>query len=495
MRINAIAIFLLLLVSGAARSQTGFPGLDADSRAEAYAPKNQNGVYSWEDLAEISLWASGAEPGAAAGRGKVSFLEIIRSAAAEFAADPALPGDEKRRGEYLLGFLHKKFLKSYSLQQTRLDTVLVNGRYNCVSSAVLYLILARSSGLDARGVMTRDHAFVSLRVDGENIDVETTNPYGFDPGNRKEFHDQFGRLTGFAYVPAGNYRDRVFISPLELISLILSNRIADLESRGRFAEAVPLAISRAALLEGRSEKAETGSALFGDPRRDIMNRIFNYGASLLKAGKEEEALQWAAEAGPRYPDEERWREFVYAAANNRIVELIGQKKAAEARNFLNAHASFFPGGDYRLLDALILDSELMELASGIKNADGAGEVLAQIDAGEKRGLLETGRIRELKNFVIEKTASLLSGGSRRDWSAAIAYLEKALVQYGPDPRLERSLKNYRSNLAAEYHNRFAAAYNKRNFDEAGRILDEGLAVFPDDRQLLSDRRILGETRR
>ncbi|MDR3174091.1 MAG: hypothetical protein LBU19_07570, partial [Treponema sp.] len=59
--------------------------------------------------------------------------------------------------------MHREFLRSYSAMQTRLDTLLSNGRYNCVSSAVLYLILARSQGLDVRGVAARDHAFASLR--------------------------------------------------------------------------------------------------------------------------------------------------------------------------------------------------------------------------------------------------------------------------------------------------------------------------------------------
>ena len=46
-----------------------------------------------------------------------------------------------------------------------------------------------------------------------------------------------------------------------------------------------------------------------------------------------------------------------------------------------------------------------------------------------------------------------------------------------------------ANRVSDFHNRFAAAWNRRNYDEARRILDEGLAEFPGDRQLLSDREI------
>jgi hypothetical protein len=45
----------------------------------------------------------------------------------------------------------------------------------------------------------------------------------------------------------------------------------------------------------------------------------------------------------------------------------------------------------------------------------------------------------------------------------------------------------KSGHATDYHNRFATAWNRRNYDEAERILNEGLAKFPDDRQLLSNK--------
>jgi tetratricopeptide (TPR) repeat protein len=393
--------------------------------------------------------------------------------------------------------MHKKFLKSYSLQQTRIDTLLSNGRYNCVSSAVFYLILGTAADLDVRGVMTRDHAFAVVNVNGVWIDVETTNPYGFDPGNRKEFHDQFGRATGFAYVPAKNYRDRVFIRPVELVSLILSNRVADLESRGRFAEAVPLAISRAGLLEGRGEASPGGvsapedaagpAPFFENPRQDLMNRIFNFGASLLKAGKEEDALRWADFAGARYPDEERWQEFIFTAMNNRLVKLTRAGRFAEARDSLTLQAPALREADFDRLNRTLTDAELLDRASNIKDAGEAESVLAAIDQAEARGLAPAARAEELRTFAIEKTAALLAAPPGRNWPAAIACIAGALEKYGPNRRLEQSLQNYRSNLAADYHNRFAAAWNRKDYAEAERILAEGLELFPDNRRLLADR--------
>ena len=123
--------------------------------------------------------------------------------------------------------------------------------YNCVSSAVLYMLAVRDLGIEVEGVRTSDHAFINVVIGGRSIDVETTNPYGFDPGGKKEFKDSFGRVTGFAYVAPGGYGDRKTISGRELVGLILSNRVAALERKGSFSEAARLGADYAALCPAR----------------------------------------------------------------------------------------------------------------------------------------------------------------------------------------------------------------------------------------------------
>jgi len=335
-------LLLFLLVRAPVFSQTSaiaavdaFPRLTPDPKAlEFYTRGAGGGGYSWSDLAEISLWASGADN---------SRLGQIRALAGSITSSPDFPATEKEKAAFILDYLYRNLLTSYSLEQTRVDTMLASGTYNCVSSAVLYMVLCKSTGIDAAGVMAKDHAFVTVLVNGENIDVETTNPYGFDPGSRKEFHDEFGKLTGFAYVPARNYRDRETITPIELVSIILSNRISILERTKRFAEAIPLAVDRAALFTGEkpgAKAATTGAAteavtapFFEDPRNYLMDRLINYGAFLLAAGKEEDCLSWAAFASPRYPDERRWQELILAAVNNRITRFVQAGQLSEARNF------------------------------------------------------------------------------------------------------------------------------------------------------------------
>jgi hypothetical protein len=458
-----------------------FPRLDADPRAGELNLLDRDGVYSWQDLIDIALWASG---GSAA---EQNMKEIITNAALELRRSP-LPRDLRERGEYVLTFMHDRFLKSYSTNQTRVDEIINTGRYNCVSSAVLYTIFAVSTGLDVRGVMTRDHAFVSVNTGGDSIDVETTNPYGFDPGSRREFHDAFGTLTGFAYVPARNYRDRVSISQLELVSLILSNRIADLESHGRYPEAVPLSVDRAALLARRSSPVD--SAFFADPNRDLLDRIFNYGASLIKAGRETDALAWNDTAWRHYgaaagmAGDPRWQEFTHAALNNYMVKLLKVQQIAEARTVLTQYTSRISRTQYNNLNGLVVDAELLKRISAIQGAEDADTVLRAIASAEAQSNISANRSTELRNFILIKEGERLA--AEQGPPAAIAYTEAAIARYGRSARLDDALRVHRSNRIADLHNGFADLFNRREYESAKTFIQAALTEFPGNRQLTTD---------
>ena len=489
-----LVLFLLLpqavFAQRSADRQEVFPRLEPDPKAlEFFLRGAGSRGFTWTDLAEISLWASGATNIA-------PYLEQIRAAAAAIQSSPEFPSTERERADFILNFIHSNLLRSYSLTQSGIDTMLTTGRFNCVSSAVLYMILCKSVGLEVSGVIVRDHAFVMVHIDGAAIDVETTNRFGFDPGNRREFHDEFGRVTGFAYVPAQNHRDRQTISPVELVSLILTNRISELERRNRFPESIPLAIDRYALLVGIEHNAntrvETTAPFFENPRQDMMNRLFNYGAFLLNSGREEECLRWIAFAAQRYPDEQQWQELAVTAVNNRITRFLRSGHITDARSFLTAQRPALSPANYTRFDTLLLDTELLNSANRIRSAADGDNVLAAIEEARFNDRISSERATELLNFVVQRTAANLSSG--RDWLAAINYIENAIARFGSNRELEQALRNFRTNRATEFHNRFATAWNRRNFDEARQILDEGLAEFPNDRQLLANMEIVNRHR-
>ena len=205
-------------------------------------------------------------------------------------AAPGRRGDAEGDAEVLLQWMHEGTLTRYVESQTRLDVLLDKGTYNCVSSAVLYMILVRSRGIPVRGVLTSDHAFCRI-ITGDDpsdpedgIDVETTTSYGFDPGTRHEAVNSFSGRTGFTYVPPGNYRQRRDIGEKELISLIYQNRLAALQRSGRWVETVGLARDRWELAGSEAS------------RNDFLTSIGNYAAEMNRQKRNIEALHFLDDA-------------------------------------------------------------------------------------------------------------------------------------------------------------------------------------------------------
>jgi len=147
------------------------------------------------------------------------------------------------QGEFILNWAHKNILNNYIEEQTLMDVLIDTGNYNCVSSAVFYLILSKEAGLSTESVETSDHIFCTIETEDGWVDVETTTSFGFNPGVKKEFQQAFNQ-TGYTYVPPGNYRTRKRISDKETVALILQNRMSVLQKYDIHDKAIGLSIDR-----------------------------------------------------------------------------------------------------------------------------------------------------------------------------------------------------------------------------------------------------------
>ncbi|MCW8196568.1 hypothetical protein F6455_17375 [Proteobacteria bacterium 005FR1] len=142
--------------------------------------------------------------------------------------------NEKLRGRRLHEAMHDHFLSksrlgngsdsdidNYHVDQSKLSTLLDNGQYNCISSALLYIVLARKMGLDAEGVIMPSHAFVQLTLgDGEVVEVETTSRTGYDLEHDEEFYSpESGNWFSDRELDMptfDDYQQREIVSPLRL---------------------------------------------------------------------------------------------------------------------------------------------------------------------------------------------------------------------------------------------------------------------------------------
>ena len=291
-------------------------------------------------LAEAGLTASGVVPERMEyyiGKLRDTF-EALR-ARSEYIQDPAL------RAESILPFLHRTLFKKYEENSTTVDGVIDTGYFNCVSSAVVYLLAARVFVLPMKGVQTPDHAFCVITVNGRDIDVETTNPFGFDPGTSKKFLSSFTKTTQFAYVPPQDYARRKTITEKDLVGLILHNRAVEMQRRGRHLEALRLAVDRATGFPG-PDAAEFLAACAQNVLAELFDRKDWPGA-----------LEMTERVRPLAPGDPRLQELYKLAArnfavdvHNRFAERYNARDLAGARAILEGGLRRLPGDPILIKD-------------------------------------------------------------------------------------------------------------------------------------------------
>jgi len=334
--------------------------------------------------------------------------------------------DETRKAEGLLLFLHEKW-KDYSTYQTRLDTLLDQGTFNCVSSALAYMILGRAAGLDVQAAATTDHAFALVHLSTRDVDVETTTKYGFDPGAKTEFTDSFGR-TGFVYVPPGNYSQRRNIGDRQLLGLLIQNRMADFQRAGDAESEVGPAIDRWTV-EGTPEAKAT-----------LVSGFLNYASWLNDHRRYLDGLdlvgKMAAWTGP--VDAVGTLEWTFV--NNQMNTLL------TAQDFEGARALFAAEDGKHLLN----DQRRQDLLS------------------------------QLYAMQVQNVAA--AQGPR----AAVMFLQGLPPEIAALPSLTRALSVYTYNWSVEVHNEFARLWNAGKRDEARSTLRDALTAIPDSELLKKD---------
>lgn len=374
------------------------------------------------------------------------------------------------RGEALLAFIHDNLLTRYSFHQTKLDVLLDTGENNCVSSSVLYLLLGRIIGLDVSAVETKDHVFCVVKTEEGEVDVETTTVWGFDPGTKKEFADEFNQ-TGFTYVPPGNYRYRTADTDKELIGLILQNRMARLQRERNHAATVGLAVDRYTFVG--NEKSF-----------DEMNSSFkNWASELSSSGNDREAFLFLSAASRNWNLLTENATLLYQLAHNVIVPYINTGRHDEAEIFLS-RIEATPG--------LMTTESMAELARTVgesrleydiqhKDYEEAVELVRE---GREKGYLNESRWRELTIFLNRNHA--IEVAQDDGWLTGAEFIETLPSEEQRLSGMMNLAQTFRQNWAVGIHNRFVDLAQARRFDEARRVLEEGLVVEPENRTLLRD---------
>lgn len=339
--------------------------------------------------------------------------------------------DEMQKGDGILLAMYENLLYRYDFNQTRTHTMLNEGIYNCVSSSLLYLALAKEFGLDARVQETPRHSFIIVHTkDGGEITVETTNPYGFNPG-QKRIVSQSSHETRYAVIPAKNYANRQEISERRAIALVSNNLNGEFNRLQDFASAVPLASANCFFVQKEREKA----------RREFEAICSNFAVFADRSKKSDEALDFLEKIFERYGNTKTVGETYDGIVHNMAASSLNRKDYKGADEILQRRKNHLSQKEISLLERMIDETRFVTLAQDfakknehLQAAKICGEGLCLVpDSANLKNL----RRVSLENHGIEIHNRITPLVNSRQYGAALEILHNALAE-NPD---NRTLKN------------------------------------------------------
>ena len=286
--------------------------------------------YSYTDYATFALLASGLtedqldEP-------KQKIDQLIDQLTSELELRQ-VSENVVSRSDHILQLLHTLIFERYDPTQNRIDGILSQRTFNCVSSAVFYAVACRKFDIRITGVVTVDHSLAQLKLsETAKFDIETTVSSGFDPSSKTGILNQFGQLTGFAYVGSKNYRQRKEVGDRQMLALIFSNRYDQLTKEGKLKEATA-ALYRAYLL--------TGDLPFTVNTWE--NAVNNYVVALEKEKRSPDTLYALARFAEVSPKIKKISALQYSIYINWTQTLVQNKNYAQAIATAEEGLAYFP---------------------------------------------------------------------------------------------------------------------------------------------------------
>ncbi|MBA3581737.1 MAG: hypothetical protein H0W44_04705 [Gammaproteobacteria bacterium] len=363
-------------------------------------------------------------------------------------------------------------ISHYEANQSKFSEVLLKQRYNCASSTILYVVLARYFDLPAAVVSMPSHVFVELSFpNNKKVEVETTSVNGYNWVHDKKFYEQqgsgwFGRLN---LNPAtyDDYLQRQKISPYQLAALNMnsqhtaSSRMSAVD-RGRLSEI-------AAWLMLADFKIQNNRLAFYNNEFNALQATNDY-AVLARM----HAAIW-----PNIPlVEKQW------ASSLDIMNKLSWLKYQRIAVYANTGQH-----DIALTELIKL---IKNMPSKIEGYATIKENLYNVFASMMQSWMQQERFQEaenayqqlmpdcLKNTMCSAHLSLLymnwsqQEGQQKAWAAAIAKIDKAIV-YDKKQKFSSTLL---ANKEASYINWAGDYLRTKDTANAKRILRDCIAQSP-----------------
>lgn len=386
--------------------------------------------------------------------------------------------EKQELGEAILKLMYRDVLKKYSQLESSISVLFQKGLYNYVSSTLLYVALAKEAGLDTVIYKTTDHCFCAIQVDERLIEVETTNPYGFDPGTKKSLPAQKNGRTSWAIIPQKAYGNKIIVSDRVLASLVGGNISTLAMKNNDYRLAVPLSIARYEL----TRKEETTAAAQVKEEFDIV--ATNYVSHLQKQGRSLAALEWLEAALGKWEMSAIWQDCIDVVVHNAVVQYLKHSQTQQAQE---VYETWQQRLSEKTRDEVALNVFIGRMDAGIAQAEPA-EALAFLQTMEDHPLASTvkgaAKLKENREYVWQRQIKVLVDQQKFLEAAAVA--RQGVLSLGTSATLSNLEKQCLNNHAITVHNTYAALFNQKKYKEALEVVQQGLMEVPGNRTLQSD---------
>ena len=394
------------------------------------------------------------------------------------------------RGRAVLKVLYQDYLTTYDFNQTRIDVALETGVYNCVSSALLYMAVAKAAGLEVRGQKTSEHAFCTVYIPSgtggksnqlKKIDVETTNPYGFNPGSKETIENE-DKIQGYYVVPKKYYSYRQEVSDKVFAGLIAGNICAACIEQDDYEKAIPLGAARYELISSEKSKPAT------QVRTDFDILASNYVNTEVESAQVFQTyVDWFISFIDRWGMTDYLQKTMDNAFNNLMVYCFDEK------NYELGVAAYEKAKPYLTKNQISQASDILTdiLVSSKIEGQPAEVQIQAIEVLLQEGQLEPAQQKRALIYLENAWLSILNECmTGRTYGTGYQKSCEALERLPESSKIKKMQKSFYDNCIAIIHNNFAEQANAKRFDQARQVLEAGMQVFPDDRTLKNDLNML-----
>lgn len=341
--------------------------------------------------------------------------------------------NELENAELIMKVMYDNVLSNYSRRQTKLSVMFKTGNYNCVSSSLLFLALAKDCGLDARIQETSVHAFVTVYTkDGQKFDVETTNPAGVNPGEKKMISQNSSGSKKYTIVPKTYYSNRVEISDRKAVTLPAKNICAELSDKNEFEKGIPLAASVYEFVT--KEKAAV--------RKDYDAICANFAAYANQNRQYEAALKLLRAVMDYYGKSDLLVRNYNDIAYNAVAESCNINDFKNARNLLVSYNYYLTEKTTQEIIDMIFESEKLE---------------------EIQDLMHQNKFLEAAKLA-----------------------DEALLRQSQNQQFKKAKSNSLYNHGVTVHNQIVPLLNNKEYKEALQILENALKDNPSNQMINDD---------